>query len=234
MIAYKGFNSDLTCTLGQGRYQYEVGKTFREPKSKCINSGLHCAEYPPDVFSYYPIGCGNRYFLVEAGGHIDEDALDSKVACTEMTLLRELSIREMLHETVAYIFEHPQRALMHNGGGVMVAENEATLLTDGGFCIAIGEDPRVRSKVDSGYMVLITREGQRIVGAKMLQVGRAGVNTDTWYTNRKEWICGADTCVACGEPIPEGRQVCPNCEAKHEKENDRKPADTKGRRRKAV
>ena len=21
-----------------------------------------------------------------------------------------------------------------------------------------------------------------------------------------------DTCICCGEPIPEGRQVCPNCE----------------------
>lgn len=27
-------------------------------------------------------------------------------------------------------------------------------------------------------------------------------------------ISNAETCVACGEVIPEGRQVCPNCERK--------------------
>lgn len=25
-------------------------------------------------------------------------------------------------------------------------------------------------------------------------------------------IDGADTCIICGRDIPEGRQVCPNCE----------------------
>ena len=25
-----------------------------------------------------------------------------------------------------------------------------------------------------------------------------------------------ETCVICGEPIPEGRQVCPNCEKQYE------------------
>lgn len=26
---------------------------------------------------------------------------------------------------------------------------------------------------------------------------------------------GADTCVVCGEAVPEGRQVCPRCEGDH-------------------
>ena len=25
-----------------------------------------------------------------------------------------------------------------------------------------------------------------------------------------------DVCICCGEPIPEGRQVCPDCECKNE------------------
>ena len=29
-----------------------------------------------------------------------------------------------------------------------------------------------------------------------------------------------DKCVCCGEVIPEGRQVCPQCETKARKEND--------------
>lgn len=27
-----------------------------------------------------------------------------------------------------------------------------------------------------------------------------------------------ETCVICGEPIPEGRMVCPKCEKKYEEE----------------
>ena len=30
MIAYKGFNKDLTCTMGKGSFQYEVGKTYKD------------------------------------------------------------------------------------------------------------------------------------------------------------------------------------------------------------
>jgi hypothetical protein len=36
---------------------------------------------------------------------------------------------------------------------------------------------------------------------------------------------GADTCVCCGDVIPEGRQVCPNCEGK-EKEDESKHAES--------
>ena len=25
-----------------------------------------------------------------------------------------------------------------------------------------------------------------------------------------------ETCIICGSPIPEGRQVCPQCEKRHE------------------
>ena len=27
-----------------------------------------------------------------------------------------------------------------------------------------------------------------------------------------------DTCVCCGKPVPEGRQVCPDCEKKAEED----------------
>lgn len=31
-----------------------------------------------------------------------------------------------------------------------------------------------------------------------------------------------DRCICCGEIIPEGRMVCPQCEAKAENNNDNK------------
>ena len=125
-----------------------------------------------------------------------------------------------------------------------MAKDEAELTKNGGFCIAFGKNPRVMATADNGMMVLLTADDNgEVAGAKLLKVGVNGVEKNTWYTNAKEWTkkvvkpsahtMGADTCVTCGEPIPEGRHVCPNCEAKHEKENDREPAIQRSRRRKA-
>ena len=46
MIAYKGFNKDLTCTMGKGRFQYEVGKSYKEDSAKCkYGISLHRRAY---------------------------------------------------------------------------------------------------------------------------------------------------------------------------------------------
>ena len=49
MIAYKGFNKDLTCTKGKGVFQYEPGKKYVEEKAKCARTGFHAATNPLDV-----------------------------------------------------------------------------------------------------------------------------------------------------------------------------------------
>ena len=38
---------------------------------------------------------------------------------------------------------------------------------------------------------------------------------------KKEPHIGSETCVSCGEDIPEGRQVCPGCEKRADKEDVR-------------
>lgn len=88
MIAYKGFDADLQARWGSGTYRYEAGKTYKEDRSKCASSGFHCAENPIDCLKWYPLGAGNRYFLVEASGSLDETTGDSKIACTQITLLK--------------------------------------------------------------------------------------------------------------------------------------------------
>lgn len=53
MIAYKGFNKDLACTLGNGTFRYEIGKTYTESEAKCANTGFHCVEEPIEVLRWY-------------------------------------------------------------------------------------------------------------------------------------------------------------------------------------
>ncbi|MFQ8729908.1 MAG: hypothetical protein ACLSAC_05005 [Enterocloster bolteae] len=63
----------------------------------------HCAEYPLECLWWYPLGCGNRYFLVEASGSLDElGGTDTQLACTEITLLKELSLRELVGHAMIY------------------------------------------------------------------------------------------------------------------------------------
>ena len=110
MLAYKGFKSDLTCTFGRGTFQYQTGQTIKSEGSKAQHTGLHCAENPVECLRWYPLGGGNRYFLVEAAGSIDElGGTDTQLACTEMTLLKELSLKEFAGHAMMYMVKHPLR-----------------------------------------------------------------------------------------------------------------------------
>lgn len=41
MKAYKGFDKDLKCK----DFQYEIGKTYEEPKAQLFKKGFHACEY---------------------------------------------------------------------------------------------------------------------------------------------------------------------------------------------
>ena len=73
MIVFKGTNQDMTCTKGNGTFRYNLGETIKEEQSKTARKGLHCTENPFLVLDWYGLGRGNRYFLCEADGSIDED-----------------------------------------------------------------------------------------------------------------------------------------------------------------
>lgn len=106
MRCYKGFNKDLTCTRGQGSFQYKVGKTFTADKAKCANTGLHCVEEPIAVLDWYN-DKDSRFCIVEAAGDINENA--DKISCTEMTILKEITIEQLAMLECIWIQEHPDR-----------------------------------------------------------------------------------------------------------------------------
>ena len=54
LIAFKGFDKDLTCTNRGNTYQYRLGMWNEEDKANCGINGMHCAENPLDCLSYYP------------------------------------------------------------------------------------------------------------------------------------------------------------------------------------
>lgn len=178
MIAYKGFNQYLQCTKGRGTFQYEEGKTYKEEKSKTADTGFHCAEYPLDCTKWYSIGSG-VFYQVEAAGSIDEENSDSKIACTEMRLIKKLSLKELAGYSMMYIVQHPKRVWEMTGTLLDVGKDKASVNGEG-IAIARGKSPRAKGK--KGAMLGLIYEPDGIEGARLLEVDGKQIKPDTWYT----------------------------------------------------
>lgn len=104
MIAYKGFGPGLVCR----GYQFQMGLNVMD-KANCARNGFHCAEDPLDCLTYYSDMERSEYCLVNAGGDVDEDDRDSKISCTELTILKRLDREEFCLHALAYMMDHPGR-----------------------------------------------------------------------------------------------------------------------------
>ncbi len=177
MIAYKGLNKDMAASLGRGNQVLSVGVRYLEESSKTARNGWHCTENPFACLSYFPLGQGNRYFQVEAAGNIDEDDHE-RIACTELTLLRELTVRELAWYGIAWIATHPKREHWEcRGAHIRVGPDTAQAEQAGDIAIARGPHPVVCGAAGSILGLILEPEPGEITGAKLFtasesQVGR--------------------------------------------------------------
>ena len=102
MIAYKGFRPGMICI----DYQFQMGLNVTD-KANCRQNGFHCAENPLDCLNYYGDIDHSEYYIVNAGGDIDEDDYKTRSSCTEIVPLRRLSEDEFLLMHAQYVFDHP-------------------------------------------------------------------------------------------------------------------------------
>ena len=94
VIAYKGMELNMTW-LG---FQYEIGKTYKTDKAELWKCGFHACLNPIDVLGYYSQYEGSRYYKVLLSGEITKcDFDDTEVAATEITILKEITIDELLN-----------------------------------------------------------------------------------------------------------------------------------------
>lgn len=150
MIAYKGFNKNLACTLGRGTYQYEVGKTYREDNAQCVNSGFHCVEEPIEVLRWYGDKT-SRYCIVDAGGDINEDGCE-RIACTEMTILKEISLEQLGALECEWLRMHPEREYSNK-----VSRNTGQA-KENGIVVVRGKNPRAKGEI--GAAIFLLKEGK--------------------------------------------------------------------------
>lgn len=152
MRAFKGFNADLTCTMGNGSFQYVVGKTYEEASAKCAREGFHCVEEPIDVFSWYR-NEKSRYCMVEADGDINE--VEDKICCTKMTIVKELTVEQLAMYECVWISEHPDRA-----NSTYVKKEKGEVSTRG-ILIVRGKHPKGKGKIGDTVFLLREKKGSK-------------------------------------------------------------------------
>lgn len=184
MIAYKGFAPDFTASFGHGKKKYRVGEALEEDGSKTGNRGMHCAEYVLDCLRWYPLGNGNRYCQVEAGGSIDEDGA-VQIACTKMHIIRELNTKQIASAACMYMVRFPERDWKRRGILLDVAEDTARGKGSSSIAIARGKAPKVKGKAGSVLALLRETEKGEFEAAKVFEVG-GDILPDVWYTIDKD------------------------------------------------
>lgn len=124
-----------------------------EENSKTGRSVYHCCDHPFGCLDYYGWNGQNRFFKVEASGDINEDG-KGRIACTQITLLKELSLPEMAVEEMIYMIKHPDRENWE------CDHHMASVVKDEGICkdgamIVRGKRPRVKGPAGSfiGFLI---------------------------------------------------------------------------------
>ena len=170
MIAYKGFKPGLVC-LG---YQFRMGLN-RTEEANCGRTGFHCAENPLDCLSYYPDMDHSEYYIVDAGGDVHEDGSDTKISCTELTIIKKLSKMDFFLHALAFMADHPKREWSSH----VVADQAQAGYRN--YAVVRGRDP-----IASGPVGSILAFAKEDLAGQIIQVALAEVDGEkllpyVWY-----------------------------------------------------
>lgn len=206
MTVFKATREDMSCTMGRGKFFYHLGVPERADSSRCGSRGLHACEYVLDCTGYYGLGAGNRFFLAEASGDIAEDGHDTRIACTELTLVQELTSREIAAHALLYMVRHPRRKGWETQRFMAeAARDRAEAVFPDAIAIARGLRPVARG-VRGSHLGLIREVYGEITDARLLTVGKNGIKPDTWYTVEDNVPRECSPAEETGDLLPAGRK----------------------------
>ena len=196
MIAYKGFNKDLTCR----GFQYEIGKTYEEPKAVLCECGFHACKEVLDVFSYYPPN-ESRYCVVDIDDISEIKIGDSKICGAKITILREITIDEICRIAYDQNAENQSiksensgnRSVASNSGDWSVASNSGnrsaaiTLLSESksqvsnnSVAISLGRNGLASGDIGC-FIVLAETINEKIVDVKAAKVDGQNIKANVLY-----------------------------------------------------
>ena len=102
VIAYKGFNSDLTCK----GFQYKIGEKYSyDEKIILCEKGFHACEEPLDVLNYYSES-DSRYCTVEQSGEIIRcEHNNNKQVSSKIKIIKEIGLDGLVKAEVERLKE---------------------------------------------------------------------------------------------------------------------------------
>lgn len=136
MRTYKGTYKDMTCR----DKKYELGKTYEENHAALCQCGFHSCIEPIEVFAYYPLRGGNRYFVCDARGELDNGSglpRDSKIASSKITLIAEMTAEELIKEQAIRggTFEKSKITLEMDYSSAATVDDYSRIVSQGKGCI---------------------------------------------------------------------------------------------------
>ena len=151
-------------------------------------SSFHCGDAPALVPLVADAGVERqhifagvrKYYLVRPCGDLDEDAVDSRISCTQLWVLRKLEPQEFFLHALAYMADHPQ---MPDGCDVKRERAQAW----NGYAVLRGKHPRAKGKL--GDILAFAREavnGPKIEHLSLCVIDGKERLPDTWYDDNFE------------------------------------------------
>lgn len=203
MKGYKGFSPELHSVLGDHNPKncsFRPGITLEAENAKTAREGYHFCEHPFGCLSYYSLDGKNRFFEIEAEGDIDEDAND-RLACTKITLIRELGLVEIAMEEIKWLIGHPGLSGWERNYGGAIADKDEAQCGQAQIAIARGQDPRCKGGIGSVLGFIKEDRKGNIISAKLFKV------KDQKMAGR--WLCLNDRrevviCEEAGDPGASG------------------------------
>ena len=170
MIAYKGFNKGFICR----GYQFSPGENITE-EANCAQNGFHSAENPLDCITYYGNIKDSVYCIVEVSVDIDEDDRDSKIASTELRIIKQLTLEEFFLHGLAFMVDHPKRTWSDH-----VKKNRAT--ASNGYAVVRGPDPIAKGRLGDILAFAKEYEGSpEIEQVVLVRVDGKDILPNVWY-----------------------------------------------------
>ena len=160
IIAYKGFNADLTCR----DFQFRIGETYtHESKVEACASGFHACENPMDVFNYH--NPTSRFAIVECSGEISKESDgDSKIACGSIHIKAEIGLPTLISKAVDLILSKIkwEAAKESNTGDRSAATNmgDCSAATNTGYRSAATNTGDYSAATNTGHCSAATNTGQ--------------------------------------------------------------------------
>ena len=117
---------------------------------------------------------------MEASGSIDEDGYE-RIACTELTLIKELTLKEFAGYGMMYIVQHPLRERWQQEQEMLTVKKDKAIAKEkNAVAIARGSKPKVKGAKGSILGLILEPEPGKIVAAKLFTV--EAEQSNKWYT----------------------------------------------------